>query len=134
MPINTGNNLSSWCTFLLGVCLLMGACRSPADVPSGILPLNAMKELMWDVAQAEAYANQITSRDSSKNLKTVTLNLYQQVFSVHKTDKEQFASSVKYYELHPETNRILLDSLLQYATRQKDTLTSRSFRKLTPSR
>lgn len=79
-----------------------------------------MKELMWDIAQAEAYANQHIAIDTTKKIKPETLVLYQKVFALHKTNKENFVASIKYYEAHPPKHKILLDSLLQYATRMKE--------------
>ncbi|RZK30637.1 MAG: DUF4296 domain-containing protein [Hymenobacter sp.] len=126
MQINTGNSLSK---LLLLVASIFTACNSATSVPKGIIAINPMKELMWDVAQVEAYATQHITRDSTKNIKTETLTLYQQVFALHKTSKDQFTQSIKYYEAHPEKQKILLDSLMQYATRQRDTALQRSFMK-----
>jgi hypothetical protein len=98
----------------------MFACRSATSVPANIIKLNTMKALMWDIAQAEAYANQYLITDSTKNLKTETLSLYQKVFALYKTNKETFETSLKYYEANPPKNKILLDSLMQYATRMKE--------------
>ncbi len=126
MQINIGNSLNK--RILLAVIVFAHAtCNSANSVPSGVLAINPMKEVMWDIAQVETYATQHISRDSTKNLKKETLNLYQQVFAIHKTTKEQFTESIKYYEKHPEKHKVLLDSLMQYASRQKDSALQRSF-------
>lgn len=82
---------------------------------------------MWDIAQAESYANQYIVRDSAKDLKKETLVLYQKVFALHKTNKEQFSESLKYYESHPEIHKVLLDSLLGYANRMKDSAVAKKY-------
>ena len=79
-----------------------------------------MKALMWDIAKVEAYATQYIAVDTTKKLKAETLMLYQKVFALYKTTKEDFERSVKYYEMHPPQQKILLDSVVQYATRSKE--------------
>lgn len=125
MQINTGSSLSKW--LLLYSTLIIAACNSATKVPAGVIAINPMKELMWDIAKVETYANQHIARNSTKNVRNETLNLYQQVFAIHKTSKEQFTESIKYYEAHPEKHKVLLDSLLQYASREKDTALRKSF-------
>ena len=126
MQINTGSSLNK---ILLLVAIILVACNAATRVPEGVIAMNPMKELLWDIAQVEAYATQHIARDSTKNIKAETLNLYQQVFALHKTSKEQFMGSINYYETHPEKQKILLDSLAQYGTRQRDTALRKSFMK-----
>ena len=96
------------------------ACRSDTSVPANVIKLNTMKALMWDIAQAEAYANQYIVADTTKKVKQETLVLYQKMFALYKTTKEAFETSLKYYEANPTKNKILLDSVVQYATRMKE--------------
>ena len=91
-----------------------------------------MKTVMWHIAEAEAYANQHIVRDTTKNLRNETNVLYQKVFALHKTNKEQFAESLKYYESHPEIHKILLDSLMNYANRIKDSSMKSQYATPTP--
>lgn len=119
MRINTGSSLDKKFAFLI-FCIILSACRSAISVPPSIIKLNDMKALMWDIAQVEAYANQRISGDTTKNLKAETLVLYQKVFALYKTTKEDFDTSLKYYETHPPKHKILLDSLFQYGTRMKE--------------
>lgn len=118
MQTDIGMNLSKK-YLVVFVVLLIVACQSKVAVPKDIISLNDMKLLMWDIAQADAYSTQYVARDSAKNIKAETIKLYQQVFALHKTDKNQFVKSIKYYEANPEKQKILLDSLLQYANRVK---------------
>ena len=119
MPINTGKTLNNVLAFF-AIVICMIACRSASSVPAGIIELNSMKEIMWDVAQIEAYANLYIAGDSTKKVKPATLALYQKIFALHKTTKEKFAASISYYQSHPPQHKILLDSLVQYATRMKE--------------
>ena len=130
MQINIGSSLNK-IALIAAIVFTISACNSATSVPSGVIAINPMKELMWDIAQVESYANQHIARDSTKNLKKETLNLYQQVFAIHKTTKEQFTESISFYEKHPETHKILMDSLMQYASRRKDSAFQRSFTKPT---
>lgn len=119
MQTNTESSLNKPFS-IIAFCIILAACQSTTTVPKGIIQLNAMKELMWDIAQVEGYATQHIANDSTKKLKDETLVLYQKVFALHKTTKENFVTSIKYYEVHPPKHKILLDSLLQYATRMKE--------------
>lgn len=102
------------------ICTLLIACRSATSVPANIIKLDVMKALMWDIAQAEAYATQYVAVDTTKKLKDETLVIYQKVFTLYKTTTEDFETSLKYYEAHPPKHQILMDSLVQYATRMKE--------------
>ncbi len=101
-------------------CCVLFACQSATSVPKNIIKLNVMKALLWDIAQAEAYANFYVVADTTKKLKTETLLMYQKVFALYKTTKEDVETSIKYYETHPVKHQILLDSLVQYANRMKE--------------
>ena len=99
---------------------MLAACQSATSVPKNIIKLNVMKSLLWDVAQAESYANAYVAADTTKKLKTETLVIYQKIFALYQTTKEDFETSMKYYETHPAKHQILLDSLVQYASRMKE--------------
>jgi hypothetical protein len=45
--------------------------------------------------------------------------MFQQVFAIHGITKDEFYKSYRYYEGHPDKNKILMDSVSAYATRQR---------------
>lgn len=98
------------------------SCSSPNDIPTGILTINEMKPIVWDMLRAGGLAEvQITRKDSVIILKKNT-DLYQQVFRIYHISKEDFYKSYEYYQQHPDRNKILMDSVIQYANRQRQEL------------
>ena len=63
--------------------------------------------------------NSYAIKDTTKNIKTQRITLYEQIFAIHKTNREEFYKSFKYYQQHPDKNKILFDSLNAYINRKK---------------
>jgi len=103
--------------FFLLVCV---GCRSDQKVPGGVLEVNKMKMVMWDMLQAEEYVDNFLLKDSGKDRKTETLKMYAKVFSRHDISKETYTESYAYYKTHPVVEKILIDSLQSYAAAMKD--------------
>jgi hypothetical protein len=101
---------------LLIVCVAIGCGKSGKD---DILPQAKMEKVLWDVVQADEFIQAYVLKDSNKvNVNAERHKLYQQVFSLHKTNKDQFRKSYQYYLSHPEKNRVLFDSLAAKANRR----------------
>ena len=104
---------------LLGVLI---SCSSSNDLPSGVLDINKMKPVLWDLFRADGLSElQLTKIDSAAMFRKKT-ELYQQVFAIHGITHDQFYKSYEYYQQHPDKNRILLDSVMQYAHRERQSL------------
>jgi hypothetical protein len=104
---------------LIFVLLAGAGCADKEHVPSGILPLNKMQTVMWDMIQADQYAALSVAKDSSAhiNTKVETLKLYEEVFRLHEVSREEFRKSYQYYLDHPELNQMLFDSLISQGNR-----------------
>lgn len=114
----------------LAVVLLAGSgCADKESVPSGILPLSKMQNVMWDMIQADQYAALAVAKDSSArgNAKAEALKLYEEVFRLHDVSREEFHKSYQYYLQHPELNQLLFDSLITQGTRLRTESYSRPF-------
>jgi hypothetical protein len=95
---------------LLMLCLF--SCIGKNSPPSGIIQTDSMRSIMWDMIQADQYAKQYLAKDSGKiNVKEKTLSLYEAVFSIHHTTREEFDKSYQYYLAHQELNKLIFDSL-----------------------
>ncbi len=79
-----------------------------------------MKAVMWDVIQADEFANLSIAKDSSKNLKQEILKLYSKVFAMHKISNEDFERSYYYYRQHPDKEKELLDSIQTYGNKMRE--------------
>ena len=100
------------------VLLLCVACTG-GDVPNGVLPKDKMEAVIWDMIQADQYYNEFVTKDSSKkNKPEERLKLYERVFQMHQTTREEFDKSYAYYSTHPKLMQDVFDSLSTKGTRK----------------
>ncbi len=104
-------------TFVISVFVLIACSSSP--VPNGIIPPHKMKEIVFDLIQADEFINSFAVKDTTVNIKTRRITLYEQVFAIHRTSKDDFYKSYRYYQQHPDKNKVLFDSLYAVANRKK---------------
>ena len=102
---------------IIAIFFLMGCSSRP--VPKTIIAPNEMKAVMIDMIKADEFINTILMKDSSLDLKKRRTELYDQVFTLHKTSHKEFYNSYSYYQQHPDLNKILFDSLINYGNRLK---------------
>lgn len=100
-------------------CLLLPACSDKTSVPFGILSVNQMTPIVWDMVEADQYAATLVKDSAHIDLKMERLRLYEQVFRSHDVSREKFEKSYNYYKEHPEINQILYDSLTVQGTRYR---------------
>src|SRR5687768_8943172 len=99
---------------------LMVACTNTAKVPEGIIPKKKMEVILWDIIQAERFNALFQIKDSaSQNILLERFKLYEQVFAIHKTSKEDFIKSYKYYLSRPDIAKVIFDSMTVKAERRK---------------
>jgi hypothetical protein len=110
-------------TFFICI-ILLSSCAEKEELPPGVLPLDKMKLVIWDMSLADNMASEkyVVDRDSQRMMAT---GLYQKVFNLHKVDKATFYKSYAYYEARPLMLQTLFDSVSAYGTRQK----AKSFQK-----
>jgi len=92
---------------ILFVMVLFLSCRHHPKV----LSAKQMKEVMWDMVRADVYVTNYVMKDSTRNKKTESLKLYQDIFRIHNTTEQQFKTSFDYYTSQPLLFRPILDSL-----------------------
>lgn len=96
--------------FFIAGCLLV-SCSGKNKIPSDIIGINQMTEIMWDVLRAQALASEISRRDSVLNIIAETRALTQKVLDVHKTTAADYNKSYNWYSKHPDVMQIIFDSL-----------------------
>ncbi len=106
-----------WLSTFLILCM---ACTSQ-DIPEDVIGINKMKVIVWDMINAGEMAQEKYGKDSS-HIKLKTTELFQQVLSIYNITREEFYKSYRYYETHPDKNKILMDSLTAYANRKRQDL------------
>lgn len=86
-------------------------CGHRNTIPAKILSPDQMRHIIWDMMRSDAYVNEFIVNDSSKNVSTESIRLYEEVFRLHHTNGEAFRKSLAFYEDHPDLFKIITDSL-----------------------
>jgi hypothetical protein len=95
--------------FLLLVILFASCAKN--EKKADVLSQTKMRDVMWDMIRADQYVADLLSKDSTKNKKDESIKLYEEVFHVHKTTREEFKKSLDYYSSRPDLFRPIIDSL-----------------------
>jgi hypothetical protein len=77
-----------------------------------------MKLVVWDMMKADEWFVQTSIKDTLHLRKKENIQLYEEVFSIHKTSRKQFYNSYKYYQGHPDKFKVLMDSITALANRE----------------
>ncbi len=99
------------------ITVLCLAC-SKGSVPRDIIPPNKMTPLVFDIIRADEFVTDFVLRDTSLKEKEQRIKMYEQVFLVHHTTHDAFYKSFRYYQQHPDINKVLFDSLVSFGNRK----------------
>ena len=92
--------------------LLCMSCGNNSKVPKGVLPKEKMQAVLWDMIQADEFLKDyVYNKDSTLNDTLLGRQVYEKVFALNKTSRQEFDSSYNYYRRHPLTMKTILDSL-----------------------
>ena len=104
--------------FLMAIGVLLAACRGNSN--EQLLDINEMKVIVWDMLKADELYTVQQAKDSTLRIQKKNLEYYEKIFAYHKISRFTFYKSFTYYEAHPLEMKELLDSIDQYATREKN--------------
>jgi hypothetical protein len=96
--------------FALFFILSIISC-SKGPVPKDILPPKKMEVIVGDVIKVDEFINNFVLKDTSIDVKKKRTELYEKVFLLHKTTRKDFYTSFRYYQAHPDIQKVLFDSL-----------------------
>jgi hypothetical protein len=108
--------------YILGIIGLI--CLACNNKSKDNLPINSMKLIIWDMMKADEWFVQTTIKDTLHLRKKENIELYEQVFAIHKTNRKQFYNSYKFYQTHPDQLKILMDSITALSNREKTLIDS----------
>ena len=91
------------------LCGLLLCCQQNNG---SVLSPDRMENIMWELAQADAFTQEFLAKDSSKNLERENLKLQMKIFAKNKTDRKTFYNSYDFYLKHEEFLRPLLDTIV----------------------
>jgi hypothetical protein len=106
--------------FLVFLLCISFGCKQQKPGKNGILTVNEMKVVMWDIIQVDEFAAVYLRKDSLLNIPKESAVMYEKVFALHKVSGKQFFDSFDFYKKHPEHFRVLVDSLAVYGNRTRD--------------
>ncbi|MDA3616295.1 DUF4296 domain-containing protein [Polluticaenibacter yanchengensis] len=107
---------------ILGLAMVVFGLVSCETKPGskGILSINDMKLVMYDIILVDEYVYNNIKRDSTNAYNDTLNKKYQQVFQLHGIAQETFFKSYEFYNAHPGYYNILLDSLQNYSNRKRE--------------
>ncbi len=105
--------------FLCLAAFFMASCGSRGRVPADIIPTPAMETIVWQLMQADEYVNTIVAKDTTKKSNTERMMRYQQVFELNRTTEAEFKKSYQFYMAHPDITKVVFDSIIAKAARQR---------------
>ncbi len=70
-----------------------------------------MEKILWDVLRADEMVDYQHLRDTSINRQEKSIQLYQQIYKLHRVTADNFKESFQYYQQNPHVLKIVLDSL-----------------------
>ena len=100
---------------------IIPACIQKNKVPKSILTQKDMTLVMWDLIKADEYVYNKATMDSSFNKKQESVKLYEQVFRIHDTSREEFEKSLTFYQNRPDLLKAVMDSLRKFEVKYGDT-------------
>ncbi|RXK82844.1 DUF4296 domain-containing protein [Filimonas effusa] len=107
--------------YILSLVLLLMAGGCGNGNPGGILSPDKMQQVMWDMMRADELAMDASAHDTARNsIFKHAVEQYQQVFEVHHITREEFYRSIRYYQEHPDKNKVLMDSVQALGNRARD--------------
>lgn len=109
--------MKKWSILLAFIYFFVSCTPEDQKVPEGILSIDSMKIIVWDLTQAGSYGTTLSEKDTTKKEKENIL--FGEVLQLHKISKPDFFKSFNFYQAHPLLNQILFDSVNAYAERQR---------------
>ena len=94
--------------FIILIVIISFSCNSNS---TGSIPQKKMQNILWDVMRADALAQQIVAKDSTKRISTEINKLVKQVFVIYNVTEDEFKKSYIYYTQHADKMKVMVDSI-----------------------
>lgn len=102
---------------LLIVLCVFSSCVGKLRIPDNVIKPQKMENILRDIIKADALAQELSQRDSTKDLRTINIEMYNSIFAIYSVTSAEFDSSYKFYERNPSLLLTMIDSLNQRQTR-----------------
>src|SRR5829696_1065654 len=94
--------------FLLSV--LMFSC-SGESIPKGVFPKEKMSAVLYDIILADEWVDFKKMQDSTYMNFSKRAAIYDSIFQIHAIKKEQYQTSIRYYQSRPDFLKEIFESL-----------------------
>ena len=102
------------------ICILLISCGKKNGVPAEFIQPSKMQSVFWDFIRADALTTaQNKNNNTSPEAIAENVKLQKQVFALHQVTKDEFYNSLDYYNAHPALMKVLMDSIINKANREK---------------
>lgn len=115
--------------FLLSLCILSQilSCRGKDEIPSGILPPQKMRNVMWEILQADYYSDQFVRKDSLRDAALENAGMQEQIFRRQGVTRKQYEESYRFYSGHHDLMKALMDSVTASGENQRSLLMRKKY-------
>ena len=103
------------------------ACRGKDDIPADVLNPSKMRNVMWEIFQADYYAEQFVRRDSLRDAALENAGMQDRIFRRHGVSRKQYVESYRYYSDHPDLMKALMDSITASGEHQRNLLMQKRY-------
>src|SRR5687768_11449882 len=101
--------------FIISILFIfLFSCIKKQKIPNNILDQDQMTLLLWDMIRADEFVYNYVMKDSTLDKKQESIKLYEQVFRLHGTTKEEFEKSLAFYQARPDLLKPVMDSLRNF--------------------
>jgi hypothetical protein len=108
-------------SIIVAAIFFTAACSRSDRLPSGVLSQNKIYPIIWDLTRADEYVNNhLIKENSTRDRMAESVLLYEEIFRIHNTTKEQFNKSLAFYQSRPDMLKTLMDTLKSFERRVLD--------------
>ena len=94
------------------ICGMALSCSQGDELPKGVLGAKKMGEVMTDIALAESYIENYSTKKANGPRDSAISREVDKVLAMHGVSQETFRNSYKFYKSRPDIFRVILDSVV----------------------
>lgn len=98
---------------LLIFLLFFSSCLNKSRIPGDVIKPDQMQNILRDILKADALAQEIAQKDTTKDLTRINIEMYNTILRMHSVSAGQFDSSFTFYEKNPAYLLAMFDTLNQ---------------------
>jgi hypothetical protein len=105
----------------------LSGCRGKDDIPADLLTPSKMRNVMWEIFQADYYSEQFVRKDSLRDAVLENAGMQDRIFRRHGVSRKQYEDSYRFYSGHPDLMKALMDSITASGEHQRNLLMQKRY-------